>query len=71
MDYIENYKKRRLSATLLLTDPKYYSTISLEKYADIIKYDMNKIIRLLSKEYVKEAQKSKVVDQENQKVKIK
>ena len=71
MDYIENYKKRRLSATLLLTDPKYYSTISLEKYADIIKYDINKIINLLSKEYVKEAQKSKVVDQEHQKVKIK
>lgn len=68
---LEKNKKRRLSAALLLTDPKYYSTISLEKYADIIKYDMNKIIRLLSKEYVKEAQKSKVVDQEHQKVKIK
>ena len=68
---LEKNKIRRLSAALLLTDPKYYSTISLEKYADIIKYDMNKIIRLLSKEYVKEAQKSKVVDQEHQKVKIK
>ena len=68
---LEKNKKRRLSAALLLTDPKYYSTISLEKYADIIKYDINKIINLLSKEYVKEAQKSKKVDQEHQKVKIK
>ena len=69
---LEKNKKRRLSAASLLTDPKYYySTISLEKYADIIKYDINKIINLLSKEYVKEAQKSKKVDQEHQKVKTK
>ena len=68
---LEKNKKRRLSAALLLTDPKYYSTISLEKYADIIKYDINKIINLLSKEYVKEAQKSKKVNQDHQKVKIK
>ncbi len=67
---LEKNKKARLSNTLL-TDPKYYAAISLEKYADIIKYDINKIINLLSKEYVKEAQKSKIVDQEHQKVKTK